>query len=270
MAIDQSPLGRDTTYPSEYAPELLFPIARSLAREHLPTPLPVFYGVDIWTGYEVSWLDLSGKPRVAIAEFRIPCDSPCIIESKSFKLYLNSFNQSRFASMDEVIQRIAKDLGGAAGAEVSVAFFNPDEYLAACQIDGVCLDELPLENPVYHPDASLLQMRAAAPVEECLYSNLLKTNCPVTGQPDWASVVIHYRGQPIDHQSLLAYVVSFREHQDFHEHCVERIFADIMRVCRPAYLSVYARYTRRGGLDINPYRSSAPGQRPEPLRLFRQ
>lgn len=270
MAIDQSPLGRATSYPSQYAPELLFPIARDLSREQLPKPVPVFYGFDIWTGYEISWLDASGKPSVAIAEFRVPCESQCIIESKSFKLYLNSYNQSRFASTDEVIQRMEQDLSAAAGAQVAVQFFALDEYLPCNSVKGVCLDQLPLDNPLYHPDSSLLRLGEGAQVDECVYSDLLKTNCPVTGQPDWASVIIHYRGRPIDHQSLLAYIVSFREHQDFHEHCVERMFADIMQVCRPEYLSVYARYTRRGGLDINPYRSSAPGRQPETVRLFRQ
>lgn len=274
--MGHNPLGQQTEYISEYAPHLLFPIARAESRKQLgiSTDLP-FFGVDIWTGYELSWLDKSGKPVVAVAEFSIPCDSEYIIESKSFKLYLNSFNQTRFNNLDDVRTTMIADLSRAAKAAVGVQISplgNPVaiNYLSEIsQPKTVVLDDLDVVIDTYHPAPELLAVGLDA-VEETLVSHLLKTNCPVTGQPDWASVFIRYTGNKILHENLLRYLISFREHQDFHEHCVERIFCDLLRVCKPDTLSVYARYTRRGGLDINPFRSSDAKAGPDSIRLIRQ
>lgn len=275
MSIDKhNPLGRATEYVSVYSPELLYPIARSESRINLGLSggdLP-FFGTDIWTGYEVSWLDEGGKPQVVLAQFQVPCDSEFIVESKSFKLYLNSFNQTRFSAMEQVRERMLADLSNVAGAPVGVTL-TPLAQLHGTSVGqpgGECLDALPLNVSHYHPEPALLKVDDTREVEETLYSDLLKSNCPVTGQPDWASVQISYRGGAIDRTALLAYIISFREHQDFHEHCVERMFVDLMARCQPRYLSVFARYTRRGGLDINPFRSSDPTAQPEPVRLVRQ
>lgn len=274
--MNHNPLGRQTDYVSVYAPQLLFPIPRAESRALLGIgdTLP-FYGVDIWTGYELSWLDALGKPVVAIAEFFIPCTSEFIVESKSFKLYLNSLNQTRFDNVVEVEALIAKDLTRITGADVQVSVIpltalHAAQHLAViAEVEGELLDDLTVAVDVYHPAPELLTTEVGI-VDECLVSHLLKTNCPVTGQPDWASVVIRYKGHKIQRENLLRYIISFREHQDFHEHCVERIFSDIARVCKPEELVVYARYTRRGGLDINPFRSSNPSTKPELLRLIRQ
>ena len=282
--IIDSPLGQQTQYVSVYSPELLFPIPRAASRESLllkGDALP-FYGVDVWTGYELSWLDERGKPVVAIAEFRIPCTSQAIVESKSFKLYLNSFNQTRFTDVAEVCATLEKDLSAAVEAVVQVSLkplfndklFNDklsaDKWMHIEVLEGCCLDELPVTIDTYHPEPGLLQVEPQTQVDETLVSHLLKSNCPVTGQPDWASVQIRYAGAQIDHEGLLRYIVSFREHQDFHEHCVERMFVDIMARCQPQRLSVYARYTRRGGLDINPFRTTEPAEQPSSVRLVRQ
>ncbi len=274
--MNHNPLGRQTDYVSVYAPHLLFPISRAESREllGLGNALP-FYGVDIWTGYELSWLDKLGKPVVAVAEFFIPCTSEFIVESKSFKLYLNSLNQTRCENVAEVEALIAKDLARITNAEVRVNItpltsVRSTSHLAEiAEVKGELLDELAVAVDTYHPAPELLATETEM-VEECLVSHLLKTNCPVTGQPDWASLVIRYKGNKIQRENLLRYIISFREHQDFHEHCVERIFSDIARVCKPEVLTVYARYTRRGGLDINPFRSSNPDEQPELLRLIRQ
>ena len=275
--MNHNPLGRQTDYVSVYAPQLLFPIPRAESRALLGigATLP-FYGVDIWTGYEVSWLDALGKPVVAIAEFSIPCDSKFIVESKSFKLYLNSLNQTRFDSAAQVEALITKDLAGVTGADVLVSIMPLSASLRAAQhlaeiaeVEGEVLDDLVVAVDAYHPMPELLTTETEI-VDECLVSHLLKTNCPVTGQPDWASIVIRYKGNKMQRENLLRYIISFREHQDFHEHCVERIFNDIARICKPEELVVYARYTRRGGLDINPFRSSSPDIKPELLRLIRQ
>lgn len=272
-SVDSSPLGQKTAYISEYDASLLFPIPRSESRKALGLvgDLP-FDGVDIWTGYELSWLNLKGKPEVAVAEFSIPFNSPFIIESKSFKLYLNSFNQSKFESLDDVKAVLIKDLSLVAGAPVCVDLYHihNSNLLIDFTFDAVCVDDLDVTINTYHPQSELLVADPSIKVTESLCSHLLKSNCPVTGQPDWASVFIEYSGAKINHESLLRYVVSFREHQDFHEHCVERMFVDISNQCKPESLSVYARYTRRGGLDINPFRSSASGAKPRVGRLLRQ
>ncbi|MEP3351268.1 MAG: NADPH-dependent 7-cyano-7-deazaguanine reductase QueF [Marinomonas sp.] len=254
------PLGQQTEYVSEYDASLLYPIARvdkwqemDIESERLP-----FYGEDVWNAYEVSWLNLKGKPVVALAEFRLPCSSPNIIESKSFKLYLNSLNQMRYDSVEEVQALLEKDLSEAAKANVTVIIRDLDSVSSLVVLTpDYCIDELDVEVNEYHPNADLLTAGEEV-VEERLVSHLLKSNCPVTNQPDWGSVFIDYKGPKIEHESLLKYIVSFREHTDFHEQCVERIFIDIMRQCKPESLTVYARYVRRGGLDINPYRSSEP------------
>ncbi len=271
--MSHNPLGQQTEYISEYAPQLLFSIARAESRKQLGIDgdLP-FVGVDVWTGYELSWLNECGKPIVAVAEFRIPCDSECIIESKSFKLYLNSLNQTRFKSIDEVRVILERDLSQAAKAPVSVKIFpvcNGNYLAEIAQPFAINLDDLDVIVDTYHPAPDLLTVSAEL-VDETLVSHLLKTNCPVTGQPDWASVFIRYSGNKIVQENLLRYLISFREHQDFHEHCVERIFCDLKRVCKPRSLSVYARYTRRGGLDINPFRSTDSQAVPDTIRLVRQ
>ncbi len=266
------PLGQQTQYVSQYDANLLFPIPRSESRAQLgiSDDLP-FFGCDIWTGYELSWLNEKGKPQVAVAEFSVPCDSPAIIESKSFKLYLNSLNQTRFANLESVKACLEKDLSEAAGANINVSLCRIDQsaLLIDTTFDGDSIDELDVEVDTYHPHPDFL-VHGVDDVHETLYSHLLKSNCPVTGQPDWASLIVEYRGKKIDREGLLRYVVSFREHQDFHEHCVERIFMDISARCKPEFLSVYARYTRRGGLDINPFRSSDVGVKPVAGRLLRQ
>ena len=253
-----SSLGRHVDYPHEYDPSLLFPIARSLGRDALgirDDALP-FAGFDRWHAYELSWLDARGKPRVATATFTVPADSPNLVESKSLKLYLNSFNASRFASDDAVREAIERDLSHAAGAAVAVAFGLPAMADTETAID---LDAQDIAIDSYGPpDASLLAFDANDDADEALASALLKSNCPVTGQPDWASVRIAYRGPRIDRAGLLRYLVSFRDHAEFHEQCVERIFVDLLTRGRPRELSVDARYTRRGGLDINPWRAT-PG-----------
>ncbi len=270
---DHSPLGKDTVYADRYNPRLLFPIPRADQRAEIGVAenLP-FHGVDIWNAYELSWLDPHGKPVVAMAEFQVPASSPYIIESKSFKLYLNSLAQERIADAETLAHTLRHDLSAAAEALVGVTL---REVTASrhglSDLDGQLLDGQSIAIDHYGPpqaDFLLLHPDANA-VEESLVSHLLRSNCPVTGQPDWASVQIAYRGAPIDHAGLLRYLVSFRDHNEFHEQCVERIFMDITRRCMPQRLSVYARYTRRGGLDINPFRSSTPTT-PDNLRSARQ
>jgi 7-cyano-7-deazaguanine reductase len=273
-SAEQSPLGKTSAYETQYAPQLLFPIPRQAKRDELQLSgtLP-FFGVDIWNAYELSWLNLRGKPQVAIATVTVAADSPNIIESKSFKLYLNSFNQTRLAGPDALLALLREDLSKGFGAPVQLTLTLPDAFqtLKMGELDGLLLDRLDIEVERYTPAPSLLSSRRdEAPVEETLVSHLLKSNCLVTGQPDWASVQVHYVGPQIDQEGLLAYLIGFREHNEFHEQCVERIFVDILRQCAPQKLAVYARYTRRGGLDINPWRSNFTGARPPNLRTARQ
>jgi 7-cyano-7-deazaguanine reductase len=272
---EASPLGKPVAYQAEYMPSLLYPIARQQKREEIGVTgtLP-FFGVDIWNAYEVSWLNLRGKPQVAIATFMVPADSPNIIESKSFKLYLNSFNQTRLASADALLELLRADLSAGFGAPVQVKLTMPDAFstLRMGELEGLLLDRLDIEVTDYAPNPALLKANHdEAVVEETLVSHLLKSNCLVTGQPDWGSVQIRYVGAQIDQAGLLQYLIGFRGHNEFHEQCVERIFMDILRHCRPQKLAVYARYTRRGGLDINPWRSNfTTGQHPPNLRNARQ
>ncbi len=263
MSIDaiaeHSPLGKPSAYCAEYNPALLFPISRQFKRDEIGIHAEVlpFRGVDVWTAYELSWLNGKGKPVVALAEFVFPADSPNIIESKSFKLYLNSFNGTRFDTQAQVAQQLQQDLTQAAGASVKVKILPIDreQKLVGDLEDGVCLDHQDIAIEAYQLNPEQLKV-GSENVEETLYSHLLKSNCLVTGQPDWATLVIKYRGKRIERAGLLRYIVSFRNHNEFHEQCVERIFTDIEKYCQPDALTVYARYVRRGGLDINPFRSN--------------
>jgi 7-cyano-7-deazaguanine reductase len=272
--LDHSSLGKPVAYASQYDPGLLFPIPRADKRAELGiTGTLPFIGVDIWNAFELSWLDARGKPRVALAEFRVPVDSPNLIESKSFKLYLNSYNLTRLPDTDTLRAQLARDLTAAAGAPVTVVLTTPTAKQAGVieVLAGELIDDLPIEIGDYGPPKpDYLYSNPDAIVEETLVSHLLKSNCPVTGQPDWASVQIHYTGPRLGRDGLLRYLVSFREHSDFHEQCVERIFLDIQRVAGPSRLSVYARYTRRGGLDINPFRSTPGWLLPANTRTARQ
>ncbi len=267
-----SSLGREVAYPSGYDPTLLFPIPRAGARGELgidAAALP-FVGHDRWHVYELGWLDGRGKPQVGTATLQVPADSPNLVESKSLKLYLNSLNSSRFDRIDDVHARIAADLSHCAGAAVSVLPGLPP-LAAAHDASSALIDGLDVAIDHYGPpQAQVLQADADDVIEETLVSDLLKSNCPVTGQPDWASLHVHYRGPRIERAALLRYLVGFREHAEFHEQCVERIFLDVLARCRPQQLSVEARYTRRGGLDINPWRATPGTQAPRALRDLRQ
>ncbi|TFH91894.1 NADPH-dependent 7-cyano-7-deazaguanine reductase QueF [Vibrio ouci] len=267
-------LGQKTEYANQYDPSLLQPVPRSLNRDdlNLGDTLP-FQGCDIWTLYELSWLNDKGLPQVAVGEVSIPATSANLIESKSFKLYLNSFNQTRFSNWDDVEKTLIKDLSHCAGEEVSVTVRSVVDYTDSVIVtmDGECIDEQDIEITSYDFDRTLLKGAATGDdVKESLHSHLLKSNCLITNQPDWGSVEISYTGKQIDREALLRYLVSFREHNEFHEQCVERIFTDIMEFCQPSELTVYARYTRRGGLDINPYRSNVHTQPNHNQRMTRQ
>ncbi len=283
---EQSPLGKASTYADRYDASLLFPIARASKREEIglhANATPPFFGADMWTAFELSWLNLRGKPQVALAHFTIPCESPNIIESKSFKLYLNSFNNSQFPDAEAVLAHLRADVneavwrGVTVQSSVGVRLIGPELFdrEPIYELDGLNLDRLDIECNRYTPAPDLLKTvdyegSAQGPVSEVLVSNLLKSNCLVTGQPDWGSVQISYTGAAIDQEGLLQYLVSFRNHNEFHEQCVERIFMDVWTRCKPLKLTVYARYTRRGGLDINPFRTSHPQALPGNTRMARQ
>jgi 7-cyano-7-deazaguanine reductase len=264
-------LGKVSEYIENYSPELLQAVPRSLNRNELELceTLP-FSGTDRWNGYELSWLNNKGKPQIAILRCEVPASSKNLIESKSFKLYLNSFNQTKFASKQAVNNAISKDLSMCAGESVDVILFRPDEFntMNLVSWDAICIDDLDIEIDNYQLNPDYLKT-ANKLTSETLCSHLLKSNCLITNQPDWASVLIRYEGQAIERESLLRYLISFRQHNEFHEQCVERIFCDIMQFCEPKKLTVYARYTRRGGLDINPFRSNFEAIYPE-QRLARQ
>ena len=258
-APDGLSLGKQVEYEFHYNPDLLQGVPRSLSRDTLslnPLNLP-FSGNDTWTGYELSWLTPKGKPQVAILECRVPITSPNLIESKSFKLYLNSFNQSKFENANAVKDVIQSDLSACAGSEVDVALVLPSQFasLSFKEFEGELLDDLDVEINEYSPNTAFLS-QSDKNVEESLVSHLLKSNCLITSQPDWASVIIRYQGKAINREGLLKYLISFRQHNEFHEQCVERIFCDILAHCEVDKLTVCARYTRRGGLDINPFRSN--------------
>jgi 7-cyano-7-deazaguanine reductase len=276
-----SPLGQRTPYPERYDASLLYPIVRAPLRATLGiTGQPIFFGADLWPPYELSWPNPRGTPQVAVAHILVPCESTHIIESKSLKLYLGGFSDTRFPNAEAVRGRIERDLSAALWAEgdarmpAVVRLVMPEAFdrQAVQEMDGLLLDRLDLE--CEERDAPAPELLTAAfdeqPVQETLTSRLLKSNCPVTGQPDWASVQICYTGSQIDQAGLLRYIVSFRRHNEFHEHCVERLFMDIWTCCRPAKLVVYARYARRGGIDINPWRTSHPRALPPDVRTARQ
>ena len=269
--INDLPLGRHVDYPRHYDAGLLFPIERMQGRASLGLAgdaLP-FTGADRWHAYEVSWLDPRGKPMVATLTLSVPAGTPRLVESKSLKLYLNSFNATRFADAAAVRERIAADLSQVAGGVVNVDEGLPP--VAAGADEGFLLDALDVEIDDYGPpNPAHLRADAGDIAREVLRSDLLKSNCPVTGQPDWASVRIAYRGPRIDRAGLLRYLVSFRDHAEFHEQCVERIFVDLLARCGAQSLSVEARYTRRGGLDINPWRTTPGHVAPPALRDPRQ
>jgi 7-cyano-7-deazaguanine reductase len=279
-SADQSQLGKPTPYADRYDPSLLFPVSRLPKRAELGLHgSPPFFGADLWTAFELSWLTPRGKPQVAIAHVTVPCETPNIVESKSFKLYLNSFTNTAFASPDEVRDQIRADVseavwrGAPTQSSVGLRILLPEQFdrEPVHELDGLSLDRLDIECSRYTPAPELLTAAfSEQPVDEVLTSNLLKSNCLVTGQPDWGSVQIRYSGPQIDQGSLLQYLVSFRNHNEFHEQCVERIFMDLWRRCKPVKLVVYARYTRRGGLDINPFRTSHPMAPPANVRTARQ
>lgn len=271
--VSNSPLGKKSEYISHYDATLLFPIPRQMKRDEIgvANPLP-FNGHDTWNAYEVSWLNMKGKPIVAIVQFDISCHSKNIVESKSFKLYLNSFNNSKFASVAEVQTILQKDISKAVEGDVRIELLNLDELTGQKieQFEGECIDDSDVVCDAYTISPHYLQSDETQSVNESIYSNLLKSNCLVTGQPDWGSVQIKYQGSKINKEGLLQYLVSFRNHNEFHEQCVERIFMDIMKHCKPISLTVEARYTRRGGLDINPVRSTQSTVKVNNIRMARQ
>jgi len=269
---EKIPLGRPTTYPEQYSPELLYAIARTGNREALGLGVELpFRGTDIWNAWELSWLDSGGLPQVGTVEIRIPAESPNIIESKSLKLYVNSFAMTRYASANDVAETIEQDLSEATGADVTIALERPVETddRAIAQLPGDSIDAQDLSCDAYEIDAALLSADADHVVTENLNSHLLRSLCPVTSQPDSGSVLVSYTGPRIDRADLLRYIVSYRQHQDFHETCIERIFLDILERCQPEKLTVYARYQRRGGIDINPFRSNCENDLPN-TRLWSQ
>ena len=275
--LDQSPLGKPAAYQDHYDASLLFAIGRAEKRAQIGVGIDgkaaPFFGADMWTCFELSWLNQKGKPQVAIAHCTVPAESPCIIESKSFKLYLNSFNNTRLSNIDALQMLIQHDLSDACGSTVSIKLIPPELFATEKiqELDGLLLDRLDIDCDTYTPNPEFLKVRLdEAPTEEVFVSHLLKSNCLVTGQPDWGSIQIKSYGPPIDEAGLLKYLVSFRNHNEFHEQCVERIFMDILRHCKPSKLAVYARYTRRGGLDINPFRANYPVALPGNLRGARQ
>jgi len=281
MTPEQSQLGKASAYPDRYDASQLYPIARAPNRGEIGigATLP-FLGADQWTAFELGWLNRRGKPQLAVGHFTVPCETPNIIESKSFKLYLGSFNNTQFDDVDAVQACLRKDLNEALwrgapaqGSGAGVRLLGPEMFdqEPVHELDGVNLDRLDVECTQYTPAPELLRADTDhQPVTETLCSRLLKSNCLVTGQPDWGSVQISYSGAQINQEGLLQYIVSFRNHNEFHEQCVERIYMDIWRRCKPTKLSVYARYTRRGGLDINPFRTSAPQALPRNVRTARQ
>jgi len=269
-----SMLGKPAKAVSKYTPSLLYPIAREKLRSGLiidPERLP-FQGADLWTAYELSWLNRDGKPEVGVIQIRVPCSSRAIVESKSLKLYLASFSQTPFTSAYDVVRTLEADLSVTTGTQVVVDLLSISQALQAGvgTFAGDCLDTLKIHIDTYRPDPGLLESEEdPRPLSQSVYSNLLRSVCPVTGQPDIGSVQIVYSGARIDQASLLRYIVSFREYEAFHEQCVERMFLDILDRCRPKDLMVYARYLRRGGVDINPYRTTGRNN-PDHIRLARQ
>jgi 7-cyano-7-deazaguanine reductase len=266
-------LGKDVKYKDFYDNSLLFPIKRSLNRNKIITqPELPFNGYDLWNCYELSWLNLKGKPEVRILHFVISANSEYLIESKSIKLYLNSFNNTKFTNEIEVLGLITKDLSSVSGSSVEVSMHTLDYYQKQplSLFEGTLLDEIDVEIFDYEVNSDLLKIDFNSTdnvIEETLYSNLLKSNCLVTNQPDWASVQIKYKGRKINHASLLKYLISYRNHNGFHEDCIDHIFIDILENCNPQELTIYAKYTRRGGVDINPFRTNLNLQNTEIIKI---
>lgn len=273
--MSDNPLGKQTAYPTVYDPGLLFPVARAVNRSHIGISgdtLP-FAGFDHWRAYELSWLSPSGQPEVALADILVPCDSPFLIESKSMKLYFNSLNQHVIADRETARSCIEQDLAKVAGAAVQVILYSSEAAAMHTRdvSDAILLDTLSVNASIFQPSPQLLRCRAGTDTSETLVSHLFRSNCPITAQPDWGSVVIRYQGEQIDHRSLLAYLISYRLHEGFHEHCVEQIFQDLSKICQPQKLEVSINFLRRGGLEINPLRSSDRAIVTSPLpRLLRQ
>lgn len=274
------PLGKHTSYPQHYDAGLLFPVSRALNRSALglvEAALP-FAGFDHWRAYELSWLDRYGMPRVALADILVPCESACLIESKSMKLYFNSLNQHRFDNDEQLVACISRDLSATAGAQVQVhlhaghsATGTSGAVPTADIEDAELLDGIAITEPVFTPDAGLLKCNKAVRVSASLLSHLFRSNCPITAQPDWGSILVRYQGPEIDRESLLRYIISYRQHEGFHENCVEQIFQDLLRCCEPESLTVSINFLRRGGLEINPLRSLDRGLELTALpRLLRQ
>jgi len=269
------PLGKQTTYPDHYDSGLLFPVPRSANREPIgiTASLP-FYGYDHWRAYELSWLDSHGMPQAAMADILVPCTSANLVESKSMKLYFNSLNQHRFESREALCDCIRRDLSAVAGADVEIRLLDlrdPQHVLTLATEGAVLLDKIQVTDPVFEIDAGLLSIASNTVVNKVYVSDLFRSNCPVTSQPDWGTVVIHYQGCEPDPASLLRYILSYRKHEGFHEHCVEHIFVDLMAALKPVALKVNINFTRRGGLEINPVRSSSPlGEMQALARFVRQ
>jgi 7-cyano-7-deazaguanine reductase len=272
LEYENLPLGQQTRYPDKYAPTLLCAIPRANSRGALSlTSGQPFTGTDTWNAWDLTWLGRGGRPVAATAEFRVPADSPAIIESKSLKLYLNSFSMSEFESTSRVAATLAADLSACAGSEVGVKVTevtNTEARVVSC-LAGDCLDSIDVDCDTWDVSAALLRADFDNIVTEDLHTHLLRSLCPVTGQPDVGSLQISYRGPKLDRAALLQYVVSYRQHQDFHEACIERMFVDLASRCAPENLTIHARYQRRGGIDINPFRTNC-GERPLNLRLWRQ
>lgn len=270
--LQKTPLGKITAYVSQYNPNLLCTVPRALAREdlHIVKSRP-FSGVDVWTSYEFSWLNAQGKPQTTMIEFWVADNSTNILESKSFKLYLNAFSQTTVSSIQELQATLQKDLTTAVSGEISIKLILPEVFSQTQRTNflGICLDSIDIATHTYDLDPDFLVLQSDEKVSETLYSNLFSNICPVTKQPDWASVQIRYSGRKINHEALLKYLISFRKHDDFHEHCTEQIFMDIWNRCTPEKLTVYMQFARRGGLDINPFRSNFE-KLSENLRSFRQ
>ena len=264
------PLGEKTGYPDRYAREVLYPMPRAANRQTLGLveALP-FHGEDIWNAYELTWLESAGKPAVAIGTIRVTSDSPYMVESKSLKLYLNSLAMERFESAGDVAALVARDLSEVTQSTVKVGLSPPSAVDGLQNLGGTCIDDLDVACDAWQVDPSVLKCDARTDLREELHSHLLRTLCPVTSQPDFGSVLLRYRGPAIDRESLLRYLVSYRTHQDFHENCIERIFVDVKNLCKPSQLTVYGRFNRRGGLDINPFRSDFEASTGNP-RLWRQ
>ncbi len=269
--LDQSPLGQSTSYVETYTPSLLYPIKRAVGREPMGAANVAFLGEDLWTGYEFSWLNVAGKPQVAGVRLRVSCTSEAIVESKSMKLYLGSFSGTRFETQAEVLRTLDQDLSLAFRAPVMLELLDMQQLaMNVPQMPGNCLDNLEIRTSTYERDPELLQHDGPdVVVHESLHTHLFRSVCPVTGQPDWGSIALSYSGRPIHQENLLRYLISYRNHPGFHETTVEQIYVDVLARCRPQSLTVYGRFQRRGGLDINPFRSTHETSAPV-YRLPRQ